>query len=565
MATNKVVYGSTTVMDITDTTATPADVADGVDFYGNDGVKRTGTANYMAKVSNPTADNILTTDANGQAQDSGVSIDDVREVFIAKVNTTTAAELKAAYSANKIILIIPAGTYTNYGYIVTNFNNATSTRCQLACLALNGMTLSNGLTMFLWDVEGAAWTLRTQTLQNRLESGQNIKTINGESILGSGNLTIEGESYTPGDGIDITNSVISGTKMDATKGATNSVEVTATNGTSIGVDIGDDIILTALSPGLFTEQKTLQEKLSAATETTYGIVKLNPSENVTLNAAGQLDVGGRLGQMANTTGIYAPKSITPAAVGDGAFLITDGSGTSLGPKSLGVTTGTNITCKSAAAGSTVYRVSNTYENRIKCAMLRIPGAVIALSEAEAKKGYYANVVSVRINGADFTPSSAADDPNNDIVITAAATINPDAATTTVRMYPASLNFSTVHAGQGAASNNGNGASVIVGQAVTSAGGNANNIVGASIYNQGNGNTVVGRQHISRKNRWFLAGTGHDNSNGRSEVGTALGSWSDITSDTAFVIGNGTGHRARSNLFEIKTNGDVYINGTKVLP
>lgn len=121
------------------------------------------------------------------------------------------------------------------------------------------------------------------------------------------------------------------------------------------------------------------------------------------------------------------------------------------------------------------------------------------------------------------------------------------------------------AGQDVGSNNGNGASVIVGQAVCSYSGNANNIVGASIYNQGNGNTIVGRQHISRKNRWFMAGTGHDNTNGKSESGCAIGEWSLISSDTAFCIGNGTNQTNRSNLFEIKTNGDVYINGVKVLP
>ena len=47
--------------------------------------------------------------------------------------------------------------------------------------------------------------------QDKLVSGTNIKTINNESILGSGNITIQGggSSYTAGEGIDITNNVIS--------------------------------------------------------------------------------------------------------------------------------------------------------------------------------------------------------------------------------------------------------------------------------------------------------------------------------------------------------------------
>lgn len=54
--------------------------------------------------------------------------------------------------------------------------------------------------------------------QETLVSGTNIKTINNESILGSGNITIQGgggggTSYSAGTGIDITNDVISVTGM----------------------------------------------------------------------------------------------------------------------------------------------------------------------------------------------------------------------------------------------------------------------------------------------------------------------------------------------------------------
>lgn len=47
--------------------------------------------------------------------------------------------------------------------------------------------------------------------QNALVSGSNIKTINNESLLGSGNINIEGSSYQAGNGIDITNNTISNT------------------------------------------------------------------------------------------------------------------------------------------------------------------------------------------------------------------------------------------------------------------------------------------------------------------------------------------------------------------
>lgn len=298
-----------------------------------------------------------------------------------------------------------------------------------------------------------------------------------------------------------------------------------------------------------------------ATDSDYGIVKTNSAESVTLNASGQLDVGGRLGQMPSGTGIYNPKSIVPAAIGDGSFLLTEGSGTSLGTKSLAVSTGQGVTCRSAAAGATEYHVTNTYENRIKCAALSVAGGVLALNENAAKEGKFANVLSVQIDGATYVPDSSPNvsDTAHDIIVAVDATINPDSSTTSIRVYPAELGFSTLFVGQSVGSNGG--ASVVVGQGVMNFSGNACALVGASMYNHGNGNGVFGRQHISRKNRWFMSGTGHDNTNGKSESGAALGQWSNITSNTALAYGNGTSHTARSNSLELLNDGRLKISGT----
>ena len=46
MAVNKVVYSGSTVMDISDTTATESTVVKGKTFYKANGVKATGTAEY---------------------------------------------------------------------------------------------------------------------------------------------------------------------------------------------------------------------------------------------------------------------------------------------------------------------------------------------------------------------------------------------------------------------------------------------------------------------------------------------------------------------------------------
>lgn len=55
MAINKVIYGGTVLMDITDTTATTADVADGKYFYGKDGIKIQGSSTKDSDTTDATA------------------------------------------------------------------------------------------------------------------------------------------------------------------------------------------------------------------------------------------------------------------------------------------------------------------------------------------------------------------------------------------------------------------------------------------------------------------------------------------------------------------------------
>ena len=86
-----------------------------------------------------------------------------------------------------------------------------------------------------------------------------------------------------------------------------------------------------------------------ATDAAYGIVKTNSAQSITLNADGQLEVGGRLGQFPGTTGIYASADRDPRAVGNNSFLITDAMGMSLDTgRAFALVSGYGVTCKSAS-------------------------------------------------------------------------------------------------------------------------------------------------------------------------------------------------------------------------
>lgn len=387
MAKNKVVFGDEIIMDITDTTAEPVDVAEGKVFYDKGGNRVAGTGNYMDKVTDPVVNHILIVDANGQAIDSGVLISDKADV--------------------------------------------------------------------------------------------------------------------------------------------------------------------ANLPGI-------------ATELIAGLVKLNPSESVTLNADGQLNVGGRLGQMSGTTGIFHGKDRAPRNVADYSLLITDALGIQMDAnRSFAVVSGVGVAITGAhAAGVTEYKVTNNYSNRILCAGLKY----MSLNEETSKVQQIVAVESVTIDGQAFTPDSSANVSNKPIIIKTATSLNPDSALTSgtsIRGFGALKGYASGYIGSCVGADAG-GANFMLGQGVFSKSGNMNVVLGQYHYNAGNGNTLLGRWHISRKNRWLMAGTGHDNTNGRSEAGAVVGQYSLIDANTLFAVGNGTNHTARSNAFEVLNDGVVLKspNGTR---
>ena len=293
-----------------------------------------------------------------------------------------------------------------------------------------------------------------------------------------------------------------------------------------------------------------------ATETEEGLVKTNPSQNIDVDSEGHLTVGGRLGQYETTTGLFAPNDRAPRFVNDFSLLITDAIGIDMqANRALAIVSGFGVACKSAQAGTTVYRVSNTYVNRI-VAKLAEEGYA-SMDEATSKVEEIIPIVSVLIGGQPFTPSSAPNDSTKDIEITVAETLNPSSTMSNIRLFGKMSSYASAHIGNGIKSGGG-GRSLMIGGGITKVNGNDHCIVGQNMYVSGNGNACFGRQHIAVKNRGLFSGTGHDSTNAKSESASAIGDWSFMDSQTMFAVGNGISHVARSNAFEVTTDGAIVL-------
>ena len=300
-----------------------------------------------------------------------------------------------------------------------------------------------------------------------------------------------------------------------------------------------------------------------ATSTDYGLVKLNPNESVDVNSDGQLTVGGRLGQFPNG-GVFYPTIIEPTNVGASSFMMTDGAkGLSISSRQFGIMAGANLTCKSANAGATQYRLSNTQVNRFACFAGK--NGRLALNQTDASTNGTSQITDISFaNGNPISAYFGANESDNDIIITVDKTVNPDNSTTTLRIYGTSTSNDVFVAGQGCGASGGK--AISLGQSCY-AGGNQNIAFGNSSIVTANNSVAFGHTHLVNKQYCFAAGQGHDFTNGSNGAG-AVGIASEISSDTAFAVGNGTYNAnglTRSNALEVTKDGGLVLkspNGTK---
>ena len=322
----------------------------------------------------------------------------------------------------------------------------------------------------------------------------------------------------------------------------NEVLITDANGQAIGsgVLIGNVVQIT-----------------DVATESDYGLVKLNPNESVEVNANGQLTVGGRLGQFPNG-GVFYPTTIEPTNVGGSTFMMTDGAkNLSLAGRTFGIMAGANLTCKSASAGATQYRLSNTQSNRFACFAAK--GGRVAIDQTDATNNGTALITDISFaNGNPISAYFGPTESSNDIIITVDRTVNPSAATTKLRVYGTSVSSDVIVVGQGCGASGGK--AISLGQSCH-AGGNQCIAFGNAALSLANNSVAFGHTQLVNKQFCFAAGQGHDFTNGSNGAG-AVGIASEISSDTAFAVGNGVfnanGNITRSNALEVKTDGSLVL-------
>ena len=316
--------------------------------------------------------------------------------------------------------------------------------------------------------------------------------------------------------------------------------------------------------GLLTSKADKTELPAQATDTTPGLVKINSAKNIGFNADGQLEIGGRLGQFPNG-GVFYPDTIEPTNVGGSTFMMSDGAkNLSLAGRTFGIMAGAGLTCKSAAAGATQYRLSNTQANRFACFAGK--GGRIAIDINDAQMNGTALITDISFaNGKPISAYFGPTESSNDIIITVDRTVNPSGATTKLRIYGTSTSNDVIVVGQGCGA--GGGKAISLGQSCY-ASGNQCIAFGNASLSLANNSVAFGHTNLVNKQFCFTAGQGHDFTNGSNGTG-AVGIASEIGSNTAFAVGNGVfngnGNITRSNALEVTKDGGLILkspNGTK---
>lgn len=142
-------------------------------------------SNKADKVTNATSGNFAALDANGNLTDSGHKSSDYQTTLISGTNIKTINNESLLGSGNITISAGGSGTVTSVGMTVPTglsvSGSPITSNGTLAVSLASGYSIPTTSKQDEWDGKQAA-----------LVSGTNIKTVNNQSLLGSGNLNLSG-------------------------------------------------------------------------------------------------------------------------------------------------------------------------------------------------------------------------------------------------------------------------------------------------------------------------------------------------------------------------------------
>ena len=216
---------------------------------------------------------------------------------------------------------------------------------------------------------------RLNTKQDTLVSGTNIKTINNQSILGSGNITLTGGS---GGGGDI-----------------NVIESVKVNGSALTPDANKAVNITAVPASIVT-QDTIHRFVSDSEKTTW--------DNKVSNVQADWNATSGLSQILNKPTI--PVAVTESTVSGWGF--TKNTGTVTGVKMNGTTK--NPTSGVVDLGTVITSHQDISGKADKSA------AIGSLSLSLDSTNYKITLSGTKVDGTTFTVSDVIDLPLESVVV-----------------------------------------------------------------------------------------------------------------------------------------------------
>jgi hypothetical protein len=148
-------------------------------------------SNYV-NMSTYTAYTAATDTVLGNKADTTAMTQAISEATSGKVDTNTYTAYTAATDATLASKANTANTYT-----LVEISDDTSSQYNSVSLRTRIGSMGDNVTTIVKAGTGLEWSgtrqldVDTDTIQEKLSSGTNIKTINGTSILGSGNLDVQ--------------------------------------------------------------------------------------------------------------------------------------------------------------------------------------------------------------------------------------------------------------------------------------------------------------------------------------------------------------------------------------